>query len=174
MVSVGPHRYAAEIEYGRFVLPELHVVEPERETPGVRRHLVDHAPVLTYTGVDRLKEDVQVRRHVLPGIDIGPEFPARAVLQDHVHLRVERHLLGAVVREGEVDHHESTALLGPEVAPELVREVGLRHPPLDVGHLRRLPHTVLSLWCWLRLSLRLLLVFLYLRCCLLSGGLFLR
>src|SRR5215211_2478766 len=65
--------------------------------------------------------------------------------------------------EGEVNYHESAALLGPEVAPKLVREVGIRHPPLDVGHLRRLPHTVLGLWCGLLLSLRLFLVLLYLR-----------
>src|SRR5215217_8071209 len=171
MVSVGPHRHAAQVEYGTLLLPELHVVELERETPGVGRHLVDHSPVLAYAGVYRLKEDVQVRRHVLPGVDIGPELPARAVLQDHVHLRIERHLLVAVVREGEVDHYESSALLGPEIAPKLVREVGIRHPPLDVGHLRRLPHTVFGLWCGLLLSLGLLLVFLYLRC-FLSSGLF--
>src|SRR5918995_4526992 len=163
MVSVGPHRHAAEVEYGRLLLPELHVVELERKTPGVGRHLVDHAPVLTYAGVDRLNKYVEVHRHVLPGIDIGPELPARAVLQDHVHLRIERHLLVAVVREGEVDHHESAALLGPEVAPKLVREVGPRHSPLDVGHLRRLAHTVLGLWSGLLLSLRLLLVRLDLR-----------
>src|ERR671910_243324 len=119
MVSVGPRRHAAQVEYGRLLLPELHVVELERETPSVGRHLVDHAPVLAYAGVDWLKKYVEVCRHELPGVDIGPEFPAPAVLQDHVHLRVERHLLVAVVREGEVDHHESTALLGPVVAPEL-------------------------------------------------------
>src|SRR5215213_10391945 len=161
-VNVGSQRHAAEVKYGRLLLPEFHVVEPERETPGVGRHLVDHAPVLAYAGVDRLKKYVEVRRHELPGVDIGPEFPAPAILQDHVQLRVERHLLVAAVREGEVDHHESAALLRPEVAPELVREVGVRHPPLDVRHLRRLPHTVLGLWCGLLLSLRLLLVLLYL------------
>jgi hypothetical protein len=70
--------------------------------------------------------------------------------------------------EGEVNYHESAALLGPEVAPKLVREVGIRHPPLDVGHLRRLPHTVLGLWCGLLLSLGLLLILLYLGCLLSS------
>src|SRR5918995_4596485 len=117
MVSVGPRRHAAEVEYGRLLLPELHVVELERETPGVGWHLVDHAPILAYAGVDRLKKYVEVIRHELPGIGLGPEFPAPAVLQDHVQLRVERDLLVAVVREGEVNHHESAALLGSEVAP---------------------------------------------------------
>src|ERR687898_3225858 len=28
MVSVGPRRHAAQVEYGRLLLPELHVVEP--------------------------------------------------------------------------------------------------------------------------------------------------
>ena len=117
-VSVGPRRHAAQVEYGGLLLPELHILEPERETPGVERHLIDHAPVLAQAGVDRLKKYVQVRWHELPGVGIGPELPAPGVLEHHVQLRVERYLLVAVVREGEVDHHESAALLGPEVAPE--------------------------------------------------------
>jgi hypothetical protein len=37
-----------------------------------------------------------------------------------VKLGVERDLLGAVVGEGEVDHHEVATLLGIERAPELI------------------------------------------------------
>jgi hypothetical protein len=84
MVSVGPRRHAAQVEYGRLLLPELHVVEP---SPSSTRLVAQTAVsvLVQAAGVQTIEAILSIHTPGVPEVRMTRETPARTEC-DVVHI----------------------------------------------------------------------------------------
>src|ERR671910_744562 len=84
MVSVGPRRHAAQDEYGRLLLPELHVVEPSPSSTRLVAQTAVGARVQA-AGVETIEPVLSLYTPGVPEVRMTRESPARAEC-DVVHV----------------------------------------------------------------------------------------